>query len=231
MTDFGGGESEWKIRFAASSLATEHSLPRMATAGAARAAYRHALRASVLTFVDDAVVKTAFRNKLRTEFLDPSRSESEAEYLDKINLVREMGDVLRQNIVQAKQLDDGIYKLRFTNSTELGNNEDIKKPKVSKNTVESNIARMHYSALKRAHQSRQVPILKEEDLEESFVRGSGPGGQSVNKTQNNVQLLHKPTGIRVSCQETRSLQQNRKIARENLLELTNCKILDCREKI
>jgi len=61
-------------------------------------------------------------------------------------------------------------------------------------------------------------VLNESDLAESFVRGSGPGGQSINKTQNNVQLLHKPTGIRVSCQETRSLEQNRKIARRILLD-------------
>ena len=50
------------------------------------------------------------------------------------------------------------------------------------------------------------------------IVGSGPGGQSINKTNNNVQLLHKPTGIQVKCQETRSLQQNRKIARKILLE-------------
>ena len=39
------------------------------------------------------------------------------------------------------------------------------------------------------------PVLKESDLDEWHVRGSGPGGQSVNKTSNNVVLKHIPTGI------------------------------------
>ncbi|KAG6845182.1 hypothetical protein H0H87_012739 [Tephrocybe sp. NHM501043] len=77
---------------------------------------------------------------------------------------------------------------------------------------------MNFSKLKKAHRERVLPELKEEDLEESFVRGSGPGGQSINKTENNVQLLHKPSGIRVSCQETRSLVLNRRLARRNLRE-------------
>lgn len=76
----------------------------------------------------------------------------------------------------------------------------------------------YYSQLKKAAKERKIPELREEDLEETFVRGSGPGGQSINKTENNVQLLHKPTGIRVACQETRSLTQNRKIARKLLLD-------------
>jgi len=76
----------------------------------------------------------------------------------------------------------------------------------------------HYSALKKAHKNRVIPELREEDLTESFVRGSGPGGQSINKTENNVQLHHKPTGLRVSCQDTRSLSQNRKLARKWILE-------------
>jgi uncharacterized protein (UPF0248 family) len=60
--------------------------------------------------------------------------------------------------------------------------------------------------------------LVEDELIESFVRGSGPGGQKVNKTSNRVVLIHEPTQLRVECQETRSLQQNRKIARKRLAE-------------
>ncbi|KAK4219530.1 RF-1 domain-containing protein [Rhypophila decipiens] len=54
------------------------------------------------------------------------------------------------------------------------------------------------------------------EIEESFLKGSGPGGQKINKTNSAVQLKHIPTGIVVKCQETRSRDQNRKIAR-NLL--------------
>ncbi|KAL2092646.1 hypothetical protein ACEWY4_012444 [Coilia grayii] len=61
-----------------------------------------------------------------------------------------------------------------------------------------------------------LPELKEEDLEEQFVRGSGPGGQATNKTSNCVVLKHIPTGIIVKCHQTRSMEQNRKIAREIL---------------
>ena len=64
----------------------------------------------------------------------------------------------------------------------------------------------------------EVVTLDENDLDESFVRGGGSGGQKVNKTASKVVLLHKPTNIRVSCQKTRSLEQNRKIARKLLRE-------------
>lgn len=40
-----------------------------------------------------------------------------------------------------------------------------------------------------------LPQINEEDLEEDFVKGSGPGGQNVNKLANCVQLRHKPTGV------------------------------------
>ncbi|XP_048371045.1 mitochondrial translation release factor in rescue [Sphaerodactylus townsendi] len=61
-------------------------------------------------------------------------------------------------------------------------------------------------------------LLNETDLEEQFVRGSGPGGQATNKTSNCVVLKHVPSGIVVKCHETRSVDQNRKRAREILQE-------------
>jgi uncharacterized protein (UPF0248 family) len=63
---------------------------------------------------------------------------------------------------------------------------------------------------------KSLPDIREEDLTETFVRGSGAGGQKINKTSNKVVLVHGPTQLRVECQDTRSLQQNRKIARKRL---------------
>ncbi|KAK0174617.1 hypothetical protein PV327_010375 [Microctonus hyperodae] len=62
-----------------------------------------------------------------------------------------------------------------------------------------------------------VPKLDENDLEEKFIKGSGPGGQATNKTNNCVSLKHKPTGIVIKCHQTRSVWQNSKIARETLI--------------
>lgn len=64
----------------------------------------------------------------------------------------------------------------------------------------------------------KYPEIREADLEEKFVFGSGPGGQHVNKRANCVQLLHIPTGVRVKCHEQRVKEQNQKIARALLRE-------------
>ena len=58
--------------------------------------------------------------------------------------------------------------------------------------------------------------LREEDLEEHFIRGSGSGGQKINKTSSCVVLRHRPTGLEVRCQAERSQALNRFLARREL---------------
>lgn len=71
--------------------------------------------------------------------------------------------------------------------------------------------------IKRTIDRSKVPVLDEKDLEESFINGSGPGGQNVNKRINCVFLKHTPSGLFVKCHESRSLESNRKQARKLLL--------------
>ncbi|KAE8983759.1 hypothetical protein PR003_g23928 [Phytophthora rubi] len=65
---------------------------------------------------------------------------------------------------------------------------------------------------------RTEVLLREADLTESFVKGSGKGGQKINKVRNCVLLTHVPTGLQVQCQKTRSLGGNRRVARKLLLQ-------------
>src|SRR5215831_7808623 len=60
--------------------------------------------------------------------------------------------------------------------------------------------------------------VHESDLEESFIRSGGHGGQNVNKTSTCVLLVHRPTGLQVKCQSTRQQGLNRFIARRLLLD-------------
>ncbi|MFZ5862874.1 MAG: peptide chain release factor family protein [Nitrospirota bacterium] len=60
--------------------------------------------------------------------------------------------------------------------------------------------------------------VRETDIDETFVRGSGPGGQHVNKTATCVMLAHRPSGISVRCQASRSQGLNRFYARRLLLD-------------
>ncbi|MGQ9647192.1 MAG: peptide chain release factor family protein [Thermodesulfobacteriota bacterium] len=60
--------------------------------------------------------------------------------------------------------------------------------------------------------------VREEDIEEKFVRSSGSGGQKVNKTSTCVYLRHIPTGIEVKCMRERSQSLNRFLARRELVE-------------
>ena len=60
--------------------------------------------------------------------------------------------------------------------------------------------------------------IKESDLEETFARSSGPGGQNVNKVATAVTLRHRPSRISVTVQVSRSQVQNRRLARERLID-------------
>ncbi len=67
--------------------------------------------------------------------------------------------------------------------------------------------------------------IREEDLEERFIRSAGPGGQNVNKVSSCVVLVHRPSGLTVRCQEARSQGLNRYLARQRLARKLEEKIL------
>ncbi|MEA2067878.1 MAG: peptide chain release factor-like protein [Verrucomicrobiota bacterium] len=71
---------------------------------------------------------------------------------------------------------------------------------------------------------KKLQIL-EHDLDEYFIRGSGSGGQKINKTSSCVQLNHAPSGIEIRCQKTRSQADNRYWARRDLCERIEEKVL------
>ena len=60
--------------------------------------------------------------------------------------------------------------------------------------------------------------LRAADVEERFVRGTGPGGQKINKTSSTVWLRHGPTGVEVRCRRERSQSANRELAWAELCE-------------
>jgi len=70
-----------------------------------------------------------------------------------------------------------------------------------------------------ALQQRMAALgIDEADLTEKFVRGSGAGGQKINKTNNCVFLKHEPSGVCIKCQMDRSRELNRFLARRELCD-------------
>jgi len=71
----------------------------------------------------------------------------------------------------------------------------------------------------RALQEKMEELeIREEDLEEKFIKASGRGGQKVNKTSASVYVKHIPTGIAVKCMKDRSQSINRFLARRELAD-------------
>ena len=72
---------------------------------------------------------------------------------------------------------------------------------------------------RREAQARMQRLgIREEDLVEKFILGSGSGGQKINKTSSCVYLRHIPSGIEVKCQQDRSRELNRYLARRMLCD-------------
>jgi protein subunit release factor B len=67
--------------------------------------------------------------------------------------------------------------------------------------------------------------IREQDLEESFVRSGGPGGQNINKVSTCVVLKHRPTGLIIKCQKERTQAMNRYWARRILTEKLEAQVL------
>ena len=72
--------------------------------------------------------------------------------------------------------------------------------------------------------------IREADLSEQFIRGSGKGGQKINKTSSCVHLIHKPTGIEVRCQQSRLQASNRFFARRDLCDKLEEKTLGIKSR-
>ncbi|MBS0624914.1 MAG: peptide chain release factor-like protein [Verrucomicrobia bacterium] len=72
--------------------------------------------------------------------------------------------------------------------------------------------------------------VREEDLTEKFILGSGKGGQKINKTSSCVYLKHEPTGIEIKCQRDRSREMNRFFARRDLCDRIEEKIYQAKSQ-
>lgn len=114
--------------------------------------------------------------------------------------------------------ESNVNLLRETLLRKLSSTMDKLEGKKTKPSSISVTSKKQIAKKQNQQNQKLKQLLDEDDIEETFVRGSGAGGQKINKTSNRVVLVHRPSGVRVECQDTRSLQQNRKIGRKRLLE-------------
>ena len=108
------------------------------------------------------------------------------------------------NVSQSPQVGNGLYLVFYAHTL------------YTQDMIDFGVSESKQQALQQRMLACQI---QEQDLEERYVRSSGPGGQHVNKNATCVVLHHRPTGLQVKCQESRSQLLNRFYARRRLCEL------------
>ncbi len=135
--------------------------------------------------------------------------------------------------VDSSKNDLGGYKTFVGKITGEGSYEDLKQEsgvhRVQRVPATEKSGRVHTSttsvAILPIVEPREIEI-NPQDLDVSFFRSSGPGGQNVNKVETAVRILHKPTGVIVSSQKERSQFANR----ENAMDMLRSRLYEAMQE-